>query len=69
MAYWLGQYDSAQMVDRIMLASLTSKSEAFDCSMIVPKCRPTTLSSRRTNPFVKTLVEDEHSPRHKTNSR
>lgn len=66
MAYWLGNSDSAHMVDRVLqetLSDTSSKSPFQDlCSTIVPKCLADNLhpsgllmlssSKRRLNPLV-----------------
>lgn len=63
MAYWLGEQDSAQMVDRVM----AGKSESFDCSMLVPRCRENASSSlRRLNPF---NSKEERPHGHKISTR
>lgn len=54
MAYWLGEYDSAYTVDRVLQAAFGADSGSksangstlFDlCSTIVPKCRSDSLQS------------------------
>ena len=54
MAYWLGDYDSTNMVDRVMSAG---KLRPVDCSTIVPKCRQS--SRRLNNPFKKISSRNE----------
>ena len=52
---WLGDYDAAEMVDRVRAISETPTpggGGTVDCSALVPKCRALGDHSTRVNPLI-----------------
>ena len=50
---WLGDYDAAELVDRVRAISETTPGAGtVDCSALVPKCRALGDHSARVNPLL-----------------